>query len=403
MLREMSGISGLKIKKRLFILVLVCLGISLLAAPSALAGEYHIGASLICMQCHNMHYSQQHDYSGTVGSGSPTSTLPQATLGGSGPYTKLLRDDVNDLCLSCHNARTFAPDVLGEHGNNYVRQAGGLTMKSSSVGTDYDETNGHTLGWDGESQKHQIPGIALSSCGTCHDMQEGAPNITPRFPDGKLACVSCHEPHGASSHRNLAFREDTLRLITYAKGTNDTSKDVFLRGWTEGNISGATSNYRIGNVDFNEPAGNPPPGMGRFCAKCHGDFHGSAGATNMGGSGGTEWLRHPTTDANIGAFAGDGEHSSLTNFSGHSNRVKVMSPTGDWGVNEATGAILVPPAWAPVPTDLTPTCISCHKAHGNKNPFALIYMNDVGSVTEEGTEDGEYTDLCHQCHIQGVP
>ncbi|MFC1713272.1 cytochrome c3 family protein [Candidatus Poribacteria bacterium] len=409
MLRKISTISSLKKRERLFVLVLVCSGIGLLAAAFALAGEYHIGDSLICAQCHTMHYSQQHTYSGAVGTGSPLSTPPQATMGGGGPYTNLLRHEVNDLCLSCHDGQTFAPDVLGTETAEvaYVRQAGGLTRKDVSVGAGYAETNGHTVGWTLAFNIHGIPGIGGWGdfpCNNCHNGGAWPPPIAKRFPERKLACVSCHDPHGAVSHRNLAFVDDTVRLITYAIDTgsgSDTTKDVYLRDWEAGNISGSTSNYRLENVDFNEPSGNP--GMSGFCSKCHGFFHGTASDGHMrdqGGPSGINWLRHPTGDANIGDYSSDGKHSSLTVFGGNRNRLKVMSPGGDWGVDE-DGVPLE--TWDPVPDNLTPTCITCHKAHGNKNPFALIYMVGSGDVTEEGTADGEYTDLCHQCHVQGIP
>ena len=62
-----------------------------------------------------------------------------------------------------------------------------------------------------------------------------------------------------------------------------------------------------------------------------------------------------------------------------------MSASGNW----ATG------------TDVTPSCFSCHKAHGNKNPFGLIYMSGTGTVTEQGDTGGRaLEDLCRQCHSQ---
>ncbi|HSB81189.1 MAG TPA: hypothetical protein VLM91_20605 [Candidatus Methylomirabilis sp.] len=47
--------------------------------------------------------------------------------------------------------------------------------------------------------------------------------------------------------------------------------------------------------------------------------------------------------------------------------------------------------------------MSCHKAHGNGNPFALLYMSGRGQLTEAGDTQGKaYVDLCHQCHTQGL-
>jgi hypothetical protein len=110
----------------------------------------------------------------------------------------------------------------------------------------------------------------------------------------------------------------------------------------------------------------------------------------MGGASGGDaglafpWLRHPTSDVNIGQNAS--YISSLTQFNSHTNSVKVMSPSGSWTLPIAAGA--------------TPSCFSCHKSHGNKNGFGLIYMAGSGTVTEEG-DGGVYKDLCRQCHTQG--
>jgi len=380
---------------RLFKLALSLFGISLLAASSSLAGEYHTGASLVCMQCHTMHYSQQHDYSGNPGSGSPTSTpYRQATLDTSdGPYEKLLRDAGSALCLSCHDSQSFAPDVLGDHDNGYVRQAGGLN--DTTTGDDgYGAYTGHTLGTEGHAPGYDSIGIPGEACAKCHMSAHGGgggggpglgnPRISP------LGCISCHEPHGAPSYRNLAAIEadGTARMVTYAKGANVLTKDVYLRGWTEGAIDG---NYSVANVDFNEPFENASA-IGKLCSLCHGAFHGEAGDGNMGGSDGTEWLRHPTADADIGGV-GDSTHSDLATFTGKTNYVKVMDPDGEWGTWTNSG-------------DETPSCMSCHKSHGKKNSFGLIYMKGVDDVTEEGAGTGAgagaYIDLCQQCHVQGA-
>ncbi len=331
--------------------------VGLLMVTAARGGDYHNPPYLICSDCHTMHYSLQHDYSG----GAPP------TLGGGGPFRYLLRWDGNALCTSCHDGQTFAPDVVGSHVNGYVRQAGGTTTGA----TPYDNWKGHTL-----SNQYVTP-----------------PGGTSRMA---LACGSCHDPHGNANYRNLGGTVP----VTYAKGTNDTTKDVFERKYYGDNVSSMAERYSVDNVDFNEP-NTQQSAMGRFCRGCHTDFHGQKGDSNMGGNGtgGTEWLRHPTADANIGAVGGG--HSSLTTFSSRFYRVKVMSPTGNWGTQGQ--------AWANAPTDLTPTCITCHKAHGNQNPFGLIYMAGTGPITEEGDAEGNgppsagggARKLCKQCHVQG--
>ena len=367
--------------------------IALFAAVPALAGEYHYGASLECMQCHTMHYSQKHDYNGDAGSGSPSgppsTTFPQATLDTGGPFVNLLRDEDSALCLSCHDDWGFAPDVLGAHSGSYQRQAGGLTDSYFYPATagNYAETNGHTLGRTGPGQSGNTPHPPPigRNCDNCHVEHEGpGPGLTLEPLLLPLECTSCHNPHGNEGYRNLSVilpKDGTDYTLSYAKGSNNTNQDVFIRGWSLEDIAG---NYSVDNVDFNEP--NPTgSAMADLCNVCHGNFHGAAGDPHMGGSGGTEWLRHPTADANIGGV-GDSTHSDETIWAGMTNRVKVMSPTGVW-----SGPL----------TDLTPSCMTCHKSHGNQNPFGLIYMDDdAGGITEEGTASGEFQDLCRQCHVQ---
>jgi len=69
----------------------------------------------------------------------------------------------------------------------------------------------------------------------------------------------------------------------------------------------------------------------------------------------------------------------------------VMTNTGNWTPGSASEV-----------EDHSPTCLTCHKAHGNRNPFGLIFMGNTGRITEEGTTGGRYVDLCRQCHIQSV-
>jgi len=321
-----------------------------LGIPAANAGDYHHGGGLVCSDCHVMHYSQTHGYNSD-------GTGDYAPLGGSGPYEKLLRNTVTDLCLSCHDNSALAPDIAGVNSNGYYRMAGGLNRED--VAPYYHET-GHTL-----------------------EAIDTAPGGTWSDADG-FTCTHCHEQHGyhpdGNAYRNLRHNPGTVTgvFVDYAIGTNDTDMDVFERALTP-----MATHYGIDNVDFNEPDATASS-YAEFCQGCHTDFHGGKGSVEMGGATGVDWLRHPNADADIGAV-GDGTHSSLATFSGHTNRVKVMSPTG---------------VWDPPPSSVTPSCFSCHKAHGNQNAFGLIHMAGTGTVTEEGDDGTAIQDVCGQCHIQ---
>jgi hypothetical protein len=343
--------------KRLFWIAAAVLPLAL--ATPASAGDYHNGLTLRCAQCHIMHYSQAHGYNAD-------GTGFFGNLGPGGPFEHLLRDSVNNLCLSCHDNSGFAPDVLGitNTGNepSSVRTGGYLNR----LGVEGQPASGHTL-----------------------DSTENAPGSDPVWnnADG-LNCVDCHHQHGyagfghptGSQYRNLKADpgNGSSAWVTYnntAHGTNDLTLDVFER------MSDA---YDIGQVDFNEP--DPTlSAMATWCGGCHTNFHGTVGSTEIGGNTGDgHFIRHPSQGVDIGGIGGG--HSSLSQFQSHANRVKVMSETGDW----LNGS------------DVTPTCISCHKAHGNGNAFGLIYMKGTGIITEQGDDGTQLEHLCGQCHVQAA-
>jgi len=335
-------------------------------ATAALAGDYHTGSNLACQQCHIAHASQQHNY------GSGTFVPYDETQA----HDYLLRNEPNLLCLSCHNESDQGPDVFGLNGGKSpgdIRQAGALNSADiTKLANDggYAAIDGHSL-WSMDDP----PG-------------KGGSSYTA--PTEGLECITCHAQHGSPGYRNLLhrglFSGDTL---TYAAGTNDLTMEVFERTTTE---------YDISQVDFNEP--NPTQsGYGMWCKRCHEDFHGQGGDLNMGGqsggytgSGSAAWKRHPTADVNLGHTGQSSHVASLAAYLGHpaSNRVKMMSTSGTWTLPVGTTA-----------SDLTPSCFSCHKAHGNQNAFGLIFMRGTGSVTEEGDDGNLYRDLCKQCHVQG--
>ena len=333
----------------------------LVAAGITTAGDYHYKGTLNCNECHVMHGSQQHGYNAN-GTGNFTA------IGGAQPYDYLLRNEPNALCLSCHDNQSFAPDVLEANGGpapTLGRQAGALNMNNTGL---YLDATGHTLG----STATAPGGIWSNAAG--------------------LKCIDCHTAHGrggtraSNPYRNL--RNPGGDVMSYAVATNDLTMDVYEVS------NGGSNHYDVGNVNFNEPKSDSSY-YGQYCKGCHTNFHGKATDANMrnqAGPAGEEWVRHPAADANIGGIGGG--HSSLTHFKSDLYRVKVMSPTGDWGTQGV--------AWAAAPADLTPSCFSCHKSHGNQRAFGLIYPDSAGAVAigEEGA-GSRYRDLCKSCHAQG--
>lgn len=323
------------------------------AAP-ARAGDYHDLGTLNCGDCHRMHFrgekalgaSEQHD---------------------PGP---LLKRDINDLCLACHDGSRRAADVVGLNqgsGAGVIRQAGHLNRLGHG-----SENTGHTLG-----STAIAPG---SNPGWSAELENGA--------GVGLTCVNCHSPHGSRdgggrTYRNLRSDAGHNALgrgaVTYnheSIGTNDPTRDVFVR---------RSLAYDEAEVDFNEPD-RSDSAIARFCAGCHDLFHGVPGDANIGGrrngGGFSEFIRHPSAGVDIGARGDEG--SSLATFAAKTNRVKVQSAAG---------------VWSSPASDASPTCISCHRAHGNGNPFGLIYRSGHGQPTEDGDTGGRTVEaLCGQCH-----
>jgi hypothetical protein len=339
-----------------------------------------------------MHFSQSHNWDGTT----PVPTTPAANgnwLGASGPNHYLLKLPANELCKSCHDGQTFAPDVVGVNTNmapTQGRSAGALNDVAS--GAPYETWKGHTLDSTATPPGYDPTVVGLSA--TFYD------------PSGGLECINCHLQHGAlPNYRNLGPRNLTGGVIDYVIGTtNDPTKDVWVTidraTYAPNSGSDATFNpyYDSANVAYNRndaSVGTTKTSnqMDTFCAACHGNFHGGLGDTAIGGiAGAGEFIRHPTAQQTIGSIGGG--HSDLPRFVAATTKVKVYSDMAGYA-------------------DATPGCVSCHKGHGNQNPFGLVFLSrNATSVGEEGgrattdppeTAHGQigYRNLCGQCHRQG--
>jgi Doubled CXXCH motif (Paired_CXXCH_1) len=390
---------------------------ALLAAVSfpLLAGEWHAGATNVCTDCHTMHFSMQHNWDGTT----PVPTVPTNVttagtsgnwLGASGPNMRLLKAPVNTLCLTCHDGQTFAPDVLAVNTNSGAgvttgRGAGALNEPTS--GAPYDTYKGHTLG-----NTSTPPGF--------NPVGAGVPATSVYVPANGLECTSCHLQHGSATvYRNLGPRSAAFQPTYVISTTNDITKDVWvnLASYTAGSGTSATFNpyYDASNIAYNRTDPAKPAGalmqtsnrLDTFCSSCHGDFHGGPTDANIGSSvsgvGAQDFIRHPTSIQVIG-LAANGGQSSLTRYAQAAATTKVKVYTTDY-----VGY-----------TNATPGCVTCHKAHGNQNPFGLIFLNGAstsgygsGDAYESGgMATGEvenlsgygrgYRNLCGQCHGQGA-
>jgi hypothetical protein len=346
----------LSCRKRVFLGgTLAALGVVFLLRAGQ-AGDFHLFGSLVCSDCHVMHYSEAHSPTGAP----PSTVVP---LGSGGPFPKLLRQDISFLCLACHDGRTDAPDVFGANNNSYVRAAGALNRAGDS-GT-YAEGNGHSLG-----STKTAPGGTWSAA-------------------GGLQCVHCHEVHGNAYYRNLTPSPAGVagKFVTYMTGTTYSGTAAVQQ---IANTPMAT-HYDAGNIRYRQTqVGTTDLGLSEWCSGCHGNYHGPGGSGNVGGSlsgdtnTGSPWLRHPTRDVTLARGVTNKHVDTNHWFSTLPSRVPVVSPSGI--VPGTSGA-----------SDNQVFCGSCHKAHGSTNRAALIYDNDATPTPEDGTS---VMQTCQQCHYQ---
>jgi hypothetical protein len=317
-------------------------GVGLLIASSCLsarAGDYHSGTGIACSDCHVMHYSAEHGYSGGAA----------PAVGAGGPYAKLLKNTATELCLSCHDGQVgsgdIAPDVMKDAGSGQpTYRSAGAFQELGGVRTQ----NAHSL------------------------------DVSAVPPGGSVAmtidCLSCHDPHGNSYYRNLVPNPGG------AAGLGVTS-------FSEAPATPTSTHFSTGNVRYTASDG----GLSAWCGGCHGDFHGG-GSAGMGGStmGDTNqgavspWLRHPTRDVTMAQAAANQHADASRWFSSLASRLPVVSATG-----------MIPGSTAG--SDNQVFCGTCHKAHGSSHRYGLIWDDATTAAPEDGAAQME---SCQQCHYK---
>jgi hypothetical protein len=396
--------------KRFTIVVAAMVAVAAMAglANLASAGDYHVGRLLVCSDCHMPHSSQTHPYY----SDADSTILPNPKMG-TAPFAHLLRGEtINNACLTCHDGKAGTIDVLMGNTNTasqpHGRSAGALNVMTGGAHgympeDPYTEGDGHSLwspksppGWDGT----QVAGTAdlVSSEG--------------------LECTDCHGAHGNKYFRNMLGAAANGTATYFSGKWRGTEVEYEIAGvptyplakWV---LEKSPRNYDNDNVQYIEKDQNSSE-YGKWCQTCHTTFHGSLTSSNMLTADG-EVGRHPTMGVDMASGTPAKAFTSWA-ITDPTHRLKVMSSNGAWANLAANMA-----------PDMTPSCFTCHKSHGNANKFGLIFvmsnrpagsnglagsnapagsnamlMDPIASanMTEQG-DGGQYRDLCRNCHGQG--
>jgi hypothetical protein len=301
------------------------------------AGEWHTGSSLVCLECHTVHYSGEKE------------SEP------GGPFIYLLsHSTINGLCLSCHDGRNLAaPDVLSS-----------VTMYQPSG--DEHSAAGYFSGTETNSD-------------SAHNL--GVMDLVPlRSPPTNMAlsCASCHEVHGSQNHRNLIPDPDSSGVgISLIPGV-----DVFqgVAPAVPPTPEGSLTAYRQSNVGYRS-------NLSAWCAECHNLL-----STNEPSVSPAHFRRHPCeVSQNVSGSHTDPYHWVVGEGCGFG------AVTGDEieGVPrvrfQEPAAVDYTSAKAVASTNQV-FCASCHLAHGGR------YLSSAVWPYKEAVAD--MYSPCQQCHNQ---
>jgi predicted CXXCH cytochrome family protein len=274
-----------------------------------------------------------------------------------GPNSYLLKaPSATELCLSCHDGQSFAPDVVDS--DSY-----GLTERSAGHFAALETPNykGHKISRD--------PGGKAGSselCDRCH--------FAGSFGTASVACTDCHNPHGNGYYRNLWW-------------ASEPGGEPPILASIRGGVAGR-ARYEATNVGYPAPSGGTWVEVTNMCIDCHHTFFGPYYTDNGEWPGGfSPYHRHPGTNTEWGGsypINRTAAHTDPTNWvnggAGFTVRRLPFAVVGATDFSTATTVAATNQVF----------CLSCHKAHGSENPFSLRWDYGSGSATAQAG--------CRQCH-----
>jgi hypothetical protein len=370
--------------------------IAVIFGLNATSFAFHSGGVADCEGCHSMHNSYE---------GSPNVTN-RTFAQGTGAYL-LKANDQSGACLNCHHAADTTP-------SSYHISTAGVAQNDST--TPVEMTPGGDFAWLKKTMLKPNPNrtmiytkgqrhghnIIASDFGYVADPDlTVAPGGT--YPADKLACSSCHDPHGR--YRRFADNSyGTTGFPIFSSGSYNNSANPIAgisavgayrilggAGYKPKSLTGSFA-FTIDPMDvvvastYNRSEAVDQTGIAygknvsEWCANCHSGMLQGSYTSGMAG------LRHPagngaklTADivTNYNAYVSSGimtntnsakAFSTLAPFATDTNDRSVMKPqavTGTGGNSNHASAT----------TGDNVTCLSCHRAHATAFESMLRWSN----------------------------
>ena len=354
------------------------------------AYAFHSGGVAECEGCHSMHNS----FEGS------TNVTGRTFAQGTGIYL-LKANDQSGACLNCHNPADTTPSSYHISTNGIVAYDSTSPVEMTPGGdfawlkkTMTFVVRGNTTTNDGARHGHNV--IAADFGYVADDALTVAPGGT--YPADKLACSSCHDPHG----RYRRFTDNTYAttgLPIFNSGSYNNSANPSAAGavgayrilggklYQPKSLSGSyaftsdpmdvvvASTYNRSEAsttatgtDINVTGIAYGKNVAEWCANCHTGMlqdsytSGMAGLRHPAGNGAkltaaivTSYNAYVSSGIMTNATAGKA-FSTLAPFATDTNDRTVMKPQA---VNGTGGAS----PHAAATTGDNVTCLSCHRAH----------------------------------------